>query len=115
MRISDWSSDVCSSDLDTAVHGDAFAGQKRCAIAGEECDHACQFGGVAKALHRIGLAHPLHISLFWYACGDIAQPRHFVRSLLYLVDSAFVLVFFERALSPLLFFPSLLSFFFSPP
>src|SRR3546814_12236212 len=40
---------LCPTALrhDTAVHGDAFSGQTRCAIAGEERDHPGQFCGVA--------------------------------------------------------------------
>src|SRR3546814_7095579 len=59
MRISDWSSDVCSSDLAAGRAGERFAVRNSGAIAVVEGagDHCCEYmtGGVVAVLGRTGL------------------------------------------------------------
>src|SRR3546814_12160207 len=59
MRISDWSSDVCSSDLAAGRAGERFAVRNSGAIAVIEGagDHCCEYmtGGVVAVLGRTGL------------------------------------------------------------
>src|SRR3546814_4270025 len=66
MRISDWSSDVCSSDLAVGIDffqriaGDAFAAQQAVHIGQDQIDgvarrHLCEGGGIDR--RQAGLGH----------------------------------------------------------
>src|SRR3546814_4890487 len=71
MRISDWSSDVCSSDLRSALHQRAGARQARCG-AGQGAGRA---GGVgpAPAAGRGGrMIERLEVELFGQPVGALA-------------------------------------------
>src|SRR3546814_1691135 len=51
MRISDWSSDVCSSDLDAVVGGAELAGQKRLVVVGVEPRQRARHEVLVEFLH----------------------------------------------------------------
>src|SRR3546814_7305697 len=74
MRISDWSSDVCSSDLDRLVDGEALAG------AGVDLRHLAVAPGAQHVLHLHRLDHRQFLArLHRLAFRDLQrhqQPRH---------------------------------------
>src|SRR3546814_7852068 len=56
MRISDWSSDVCSSDLEHHAGNARVAGQGGAdghAVAGDQLQHRLRHAGLVQQLHRL--------------------------------------------------------------